>query len=179
MKHLLAGFLLATALAGLCGCPKTDTPPQGGEKASAGETPLSDLIAEYLAADTPENYQRFLTAFRRARVGVFVLGLPEGATGEFVTTKEHPVSLGMTNHGDGRSRAMVFADPPTFAQKFGQKFNAEMSAEELLAAALSNPACEGVLVNSATAEVSVVISRQTAAALLGVPETPGRAEQKP
>lgn len=62
--------------------------------------------------------------------------------------------------------ALAFADPAAFAARLGRPFNAELTGEALLATVLLNPECAGVLVNSALAEVSVVIDRGTAARLV-------------
>lgn len=61
---------------------------------------------------------------------------------------------------------LAFADPEAFAARFGPRFNSTIAGEALLAAVLFNPECNGVLVNSALAEVSVIIDRATAESLL-------------
>ncbi|MEK6303505.1 MAG: hypothetical protein AABO41_22590 [Acidobacteriota bacterium] len=153
------------------------------------ETPLSDLIADHIAADTPESFARFLGGFRSSVVGVIAVGVPAGAGGEYVSTAERPLSVGLTRHAGGRSMVLAFADPAAFARRFGRPFNAEIAGEallatvlhnsacedpaitsatrvrRLLATVLHNSACEGVLVNSALAEVSVVIDRATCESL--------------
>jgi hypothetical protein len=125
------------------------------------ETPLSDLIAAYIEDGTPQSFSQFLDGFRGSRLGVIAAGVPAGVS-EFVSTAEQSVSIGMTQHAGGRRMALAFADPVAFARRFGCPFNAEISGEALLATILLNPECEGVLVNSALAEVSVVIDRVTA-----------------
>lgn len=129
-------------------------------------TPLSDLIAANIASGSAENWGRFLDGFRKAQLGVVAIGDTPSAAGEFVTTRERPVAVGLTRHANGRRMALAFADPEAFAAQFGPRFNATMAGEALLAAVLFNPECEGVLVNSALAEVSVIIDRATAESLL-------------
>ncbi len=129
-------------------------------------TPLSDLIAAHMASGTPETWARFLDIFRKSEVGIHAIGVPEGATGEFVTTANQPLSVGLTGHAGGRPLALAFADPPAFALRFGQPFNAGLTGEAVLATVLANPDCAGVLVNSALDEMSVVIDRATAESLV-------------
>jgi hypothetical protein len=126
---------------------------------SSSDTPLSDLIFESKRNNTDQNFIRFVEAFRRSMVGVVALGIPDDAVGTFVTTVEHPVGLGKTAHG-GRPRILAFADPPAFARKFGQQFNAEVSGEVVFATVLRTPESEGILVNSAKEKLSVVIDRR-------------------
>ncbi len=129
------------------------------------ETPLSELIADHLAAGTTQSFKRFLYGFRRSTLGVIAVGIPQEVAGEFVSTAKQPVSVGLTRHAGGRRMVLAFADPVAFARRFGRRFNAEMAGEALLATALLNPECEGILVNSALVEVSVVIDRATAESL--------------
>ena len=130
------------------------------------DTPLSDLIAAHVTSGSPETWAQFLDGFRRSQVGVVAVGVPTGAAGEFVSTADRPVSVGLTRHAGGRPTALAFADPIAFAARFGRPFNAALAGEALLATVLLNPECAGVLVNSALAEVSVVIDRATAEALV-------------
>jgi hypothetical protein len=106
-------------------------------------------------------YAQFLKCFRGSKLGVLVADAPDGATGDYVTTAERPFSLATTTHGGGRTMLLAFADPEQFARRFGVPFNATIMGKDLLATVLLNPECEGVLVNSATAEVSIVIDRAT------------------
>jgi hypothetical protein len=129
------------------------------------KTPLSDLIAAHRAKGTSQSYARFLDGFRGAMLGVVAAGLPKGAAGEVVSCASQPVSVGMTQHAGGRPMVLAFADPVAFARRFGAQFNAEISGEALLATALLNRECQGVLVNSALADVSIVIDRVTAESL--------------
>jgi hypothetical protein len=129
------------------------------------ETPLSDLIADHFATGTHQSYARFLEQFRSSLVGIIAVGIPPGVRGDYVSTAEHPVSLGQTGHAGGRPMVLAFADPAAFERRFGRRFNAALFGEAVLAAVLLNPKCEGVLVNSALAEESVVIDRGTAEAL--------------
>ncbi|HWN99979.1 MAG TPA: hypothetical protein VNS63_12005, partial [Blastocatellia bacterium] len=129
------------------------------------ETPLSDLIADHIAAVTPESFARLLGGFRSSMVGVIAVGFPAGAGGGYVSTAEQPISVGLTRHASGRSMVLAFADPAAFARRFGRPFNGEIAGEALVATVLLNPGCEGVLVNSALAEVSVTIDRATCESL--------------
>lgn len=130
------------------------------------DTPLSDLIAAHIGSGSPESWARFLDGFRKAQVGVVAVGVPPTTAGEFVSTADHPVSVGLTRHTNRRPMALAFADPEAFAARFDRPFNAALVGEALLGTVLLNPDCAGVLVNSALAEVSVVIDRVTVEALL-------------
>ena len=57
---------------------------------------------------------------------------------------------------------LSFADPHVFVENYGGRCNGEMPGFDVLRTVLANPDCEGVLVNSATAEVSIVIDRDVA-----------------
>lgn len=140
---------------------------------TTSDAPLSDLIAAHAASGSPGTWGRFLDAFRVAEVGVHVVGAPAGVAGEFVTTPDRPVSVGLTRHAGGRPMALAFADPKAFARRFGRPFNGGMTGAALLTTALANPECAGVLVNSALAEVSVVIDRRVAEALVRTSQPPG------
>jgi hypothetical protein len=136
------------------------------DTSTTSDTPLSDLIAAHTASGSPETWARLLDGFRKSQVGVLAVGVPAGAAGEFVSTADRPLAVGLTRHAGGRPMALAFADPAAFAVRFGRPFNAALVGEALLATALLNPECAGVLVNSALAEVSLAIDRATAAALL-------------
>jgi len=131
-----------------------------------GATPLSDLIAQVKAVPS-DAYEAFLRAFARSRVGVIAIGAPPGTVGDHRTTADHPVGLGLTGHADGGPMILTFADPKVFAERFGQPFNADMNGGDVIETCLADPACEGILVNSAAAQVSIVIARGTAEALRG------------
>src|SRR5262245_20248765 len=120
------------------------------------DTPLSDLIAGYRASRSAEIWGRFLDTFRMARLGVIATGGTADATDGFVSTDEHPISVGMTEDADGRPLVLAFADPVAFTERFGVQFNAEISGEAILGTVLSNRECQGVLVNSALAEMSII-----------------------
>jgi SseB protein N-terminal domain len=144
---------------------------------ASSDTPLSDLIAAHIANDSPESWNQFLDGFRKSQVGVVASGVPAGAVGEFVSTVDQPLSVGITLHAGGRPMVLAFADPKAFSVRFGRSFNAALVGEALLATALLNPECAGVLVNSALAEVSVVIDRATAEAM--VRPSCGQTDAKP
>jgi len=132
-------------------------------------TPLSDVMARYISNNSAENWTLFLTVFRSSVVGTMAIGAPEGDVGEFTSSAARPVSVGLTNHAGGKPMVLAFADPEAFAAKFGRPFNAGISGEALLQTALLNPDCQGVLVNSALAEISVGIDRSTIEALTSAP----------
>jgi hypothetical protein len=136
------------------------------DASATSDTPLSDLIAVHMARGSPESWGRFLDGFRKSQVGVVVVGVPAGTAGEFVSTADRPVSVGLTRPAGGPPMALAFADPEAFAARFGRTFNGALAGEALLATVLLEPTCAGVLVNSALAEVSVVIDRVTAESLV-------------
>jgi hypothetical protein len=139
---------------------------------SRSETPLSELME--LAGTSKEGYIEFLQAFRHSSVGVVAHGNPGGRAGTVQSTAENPFSVGSTKGPDGEDVILAFADPPIFVQRFGLRFNAEISGEDLLKTALSNPGCHGIQVNSAKREISVMIYRRTVQQLLGVGEAPAQ-----
>jgi len=61
---------------------------------SPSETPLSDLIDDYVGWHTHKSFVRFLQAFREARVGVVAIGLPPRAVGDFQASSERLISVG-------------------------------------------------------------------------------------
>jgi hypothetical protein len=124
----------------------------------SSETPLSDLVEAYAADNSPKLFSLFVDRFRRSELGVVALGAI-GAPGMHVSSAEAPVSVGLTTHGGGKPMVLAFADPAAFAKRFGAKFNAGINGDALLATALLNPDCAGVLVNSAITESAVVIPR--------------------
>jgi hypothetical protein len=130
------------------------------------DAPLSHLIAAHMASGSSETWTRFLDGFRNSQVGVVAVGVVGGVAGEFLSTADRPVSVGLTRHVSGLPMALAFADPEAFAARFGRPFNAALIGETMLATVLLNPDCAGVLVNSALAEVSVVIDRATAQLLV-------------
>ena len=135
---------------------------------SSYEAPLSCLIQEYVERSTPKAYARFLDLFCCSRLGVIAVGIPEGTKrgDDIKSTADHPIGLGTTQHAGGREMVLAFADPAVFEKRFGQRFNAAIDGEELLESALANPNCHGILINSATAEVSAVIRRDVIEQLL-------------
>jgi hypothetical protein len=130
------------------------------------DTPLSDLLAAHIASGSSECWAQFLEQFRKSQVGVVATGVPEGTSGHFASTADRPVSVGLTQHAGGRPMVLAFADPQAFAARFGRPFNAALAGEALLATVMRNPDCAGVLVNSASSEISVVIDRATVEALV-------------
>ncbi|QJW93784.1 hypothetical protein FTUN_1295 [Frigoriglobus tundricola] len=119
-----------------------------------------------MTSGSSDGWARFLDGFRKSQVGVVVVGVPARTGGEVVSAANQPVSIGLTRHADGRPMALAFADPVAFAARFGRPFNASMAGAAVLSTVLLNPECAGVLVNSARAEVSVVIDRAADQALV-------------
>jgi hypothetical protein len=136
------------------------------------ETPLSDLMTAFAADKTPESFARLVDLFRRSKVGVIAVGAPPGTVGDITVTDERPMSLGLTYHGDRKARILAFADPLAFVRRFGQPFNADMTGEAVMNAAMHNVECMGVLLNSAVVASSATIDRGYIASLLGLPPLP-------
>jgi hypothetical protein len=135
------------------------------------DTPLSDAKVEHADTGSPESYERFLVLFRDSTVGIVGVGLPEPVTGGRVVAGGHVVAdggigAGRTSFGDGRPRLLAFADPESVLDDPGRRFNAGLSGEVLLRMAAADPECEGILVNCAVREISMIISKSTAEALL-------------
>ena len=130
------------------------------------QTPLSDVMAEHAQTGSQQSYDRFVELFRRSVVGIMVDGLPdvadeqqEGEQQQEEVIADGEMSARSTTHGDGLSRILAYADPEVFLVNYGPRFNAGVPGEILLGMAASDPECEGVLVNSATQEVSLVIAK--------------------
>lgn len=120
------------------------------------QTPLSDLFAP----DKPlADADTLIEAFRHAEVGVFANGAPAGTTGEATSTAAQPLGLRNTVSPDGRSMILVFADPNAFAENFGPQFNATMRGEDVFRVVAANLECDGIRLNSATHEVSLILER--------------------
>jgi len=97
--------------------------------------------------------------FRSSVIGIVGIGplAPDGRTGE-------GFAAGKTTHGDGRSRILAFADPAVASQTPGSPCNAGIPGAVLLRMAADDPTCEGILVNSATRLISVIIDRDSVSA---------------
>ena len=143
-------------------------------------TPLSDLIEDiHFKSRTQNSFTDSLQAFRSAVVGVISLGVPQGTVGNFTSVPEHPISLGSSQDSNGHDVVLVFADPDAFVRTFGTRFNATMSGEAVLQTVIHNPACYGVRVNSAKAEISIIIDRDTAVSLLDAGKAAPASSQRP
>jgi hypothetical protein len=130
------------------------------------DTPLSDLMVEHSDTSSSDSYSRFLTLFRDSVVGVVGLGtVTHDAQGLPVTGSGFAV--GRTVHGDGRARILTFADPDTAARTPGSQCNAGVPGRVLLQMAAEDPDCEGILINCATRQISLVISKETAQSAVG------------
>lgn len=139
------------------------------------DTPLSDVMTEHAETKTPESYERFLALFRASTIGIVATGTPVQDThGRF--TADGNLGAGRTTHGDGWPRVLAYADPEAALRNFGPRFNAGMSGEVLLQMAATDPDCEGILVNSAIREISLIISKPTAQSVLTptITKAPGR-----
>ncbi|SCL19753.1 hypothetical protein GA0074692_0696 [Micromonospora pallida] len=118
-------------------------------------------MSEYAETKAPESYERFLSLFRTSTVGIVATGAPVHATdGHFIA--DGNLGAGRTTHGDGRPRVLAYADPEAALRNFGPRFNAGVSGEVLLQIAATDPECEGILVNSAIREISLIIGKPTA-----------------
>jgi hypothetical protein len=120
------------------------------------DSPLSDAMAEYAQNNTSDAFARFLSLFRSTTVGFVAVGAPSPSGGD--------VGAGRTTYGDGLTRILAYADPEVAWRNFGPRFNAGMSGEVFLQMAATDPECHGILVNSATQEISVIIDKPTAEA---------------
>jgi hypothetical protein len=123
------------------------------------DTPLSDAMTAHGQAGTAETYAAFVEMFRSSVIGIVGVGAlePDGrAGGNF--------SAGRTTHSDGRPRILAFADPAVASRAPGSPCNAGILGSVLLQMAAGDPACAGILVNSATEPTSMIISRESASA---------------
>ncbi|GAA2468092.1 hypothetical protein [Winogradskya humida] len=118
------------------------------------DTPLSDVMAEYADTKDPQTFARFVELFAASTIGIVTHGERLGA--------------GMTTYGDGKSRILSFADSDARSRWAAGRYNAGVQGAMLLRMAADNP-CEGILVNCATREISLVIDRDTARAALNPP----------
>ncbi|GIJ43747.1 hypothetical protein Val02_06330 [Virgisporangium aliadipatigenens] len=136
-------------------------------------SPLSDTMAEHAATKSPESYERFLALFRASTIGIATTGTPiRDADGNLTTG--HGFGAGRTTHGDGQPRILAFADPEVALRNFGPRFNAGVSGAVLLQMAATDDGCAGILVNSAIAEISLVISKSTARSVLAPDAEPAQ-----
>jgi hypothetical protein len=92
---------------------------------------------------------------------------------------EHPISLGSSPDPEGHDMVLAFADPDAFMQQFGTRFNAKMSGEAVLQTVVFNPACYGLRVNSAKADISILIDRHTVVSLLDTNKAAPASSQRP
>ena len=126
-------------------------------------------MSDFAASGAADSFQRFLGLFRSSMIGFVAVGPSSvgGQEGAFVA--DGRIAAGRTTHGDGSSRILAFADPEAALLRFGSCFNAGIQGEVLLRMAAGDPECDGILVNSALTESSVVISKQTALRLFAEP----------
>jgi len=135
--------------------------------AGNSQTPLSDAIALCVSENTRARYEEFIRVFLVSKMGVIASG-PQREPGTYKAGKdEFGVAIGGTP--DGRKMVLACADRAVFVQRYSRPFNAEVDALALLNIAIANPDCEGILINSATSEHSIVIERARVAALLSSP----------
>ncbi|HKW35302.1 MAG TPA: SseB family protein [Candidatus Acidoferrum sp.] len=128
-------------------------------------TPLSDWITRCIEQNTRENYEHFLQVFLGSQLGVILQGIPQGASGQVVVGKNE-LSAAMSSTPDGKRMLLACADRAVFVQRFKRPFNAEMGAVALLKMALANPRCEGIMINSAASEHTILIPRVRVAELI-------------
>jgi hypothetical protein len=125
------------------------------------DTPLSDTMTAHVESRSPESFDRFLHRFRDSVIGVVAVGTAgQDAHGNPVA--DGNLSVGNTTHGDGKSRILCFADPDVAARVPGTPMNAGIAGHVLLRMAADDPRSAGILVNCATSQVSLVISRAAA-----------------
>lgn len=136
-------------------------------------TPLSDFITRCIEDDTPGNYEKFLTAFTHASVGIVAIGGPPGVVGPYRARRDE-VTLGSSALPDGRPAVLVSADPAVFRRRYGGPFNAEMDGLSVMHCVLANPECQAIRVNSAAGEHSMAILRADIQQIIGgsTPEAP-------
>jgi hypothetical protein len=127
----------------------------------------------------PMRYEQFLRHFRVSKVGVRATGAPPGTTGDFKSSKDHPIGVHTSLDPQGRSVLLALADPVAFAQRFGRQFNAEMLGEALFETVLISPNCHGIRVNSAKREISIIIGRGTVLRLKSKTSEPDRPPRAP
>lgn len=127
------------------------------------ETPLSDLMAQHGNERSDASFAQLLKAMKEAPVGIIAFGVPKGATGEFVSTAEHPVTIAIGRLATGEETILGYADPPAFEKRYGRKFNAIVSGEVLISILRVNPNAIGIQINSALTETSILFRRQDVA----------------
>ncbi|GMU80201.1 MAG: hypothetical protein AMXMBFR47_00720 [Planctomycetota bacterium] len=132
------------------------------------DAPLSAAIAAM--SDNAAEWNRFIEIFRTARLGINVPNRPEFGVGEMASTAENPLRVSASDHAGARM-VLVFADPDVFHRNFGKRFNGVVTGEKVLEIVAYNDDCHGILINSALAEISAVINRETVFALLGRPDS--------
>ncbi len=123
------------------------------------DTPLSDVMSAHGQANTAQTYAAFVELFRNSLVGIVGVGAlaADGRAGE-------GFAAGRTTYSDGLSRVLAFADPAVASRAPGSQCNAAIPGAVLLQMAAGDSTCAGILVNSATEPISIVISRESAAA---------------
>ena len=122
-------------------------------------------MAEHSDTRSPESYERFLELFSASVIGIVAVGaVTQDVQGQPVAGNN--LGIRRTTHGDGQSRLLAYADPEAALRNFGPRFNAGIAGEVLLRMVASDAECDGILVNSATQEISLIISRPTAQSLV-------------
>ncbi|GIG00804.1 hypothetical protein [Catellatospora citrea] len=139
------------------------------------DTPLSDALVAHAEVQNAETFERFVTLFRVSMVGVMSDNLPP-SEGNTAVMSDGSLRIASTSYHDGRSRIMTYADPEAFLRTYGPRFNAGLRGEDVLRMAAAAPDCHGILVNCATREISQVISKEMAQALVApvAADTPRR-----
>lgn len=115
---------------------------------------------------TPENYEHFLEVFLRSQLGIIVAkGIPQGTLGQYVAQKNE-LAAAMGSTPDGKTMLLCCADRAEFVRRFARPFNAEFGAVPRLKMALARPNGDGIMMNSATSEHTIVIPRKRIAELI-------------
>ncbi len=120
---------------------------------------LSSLIESLQKSWSQETFEGLLLRLYQTRVGVLAgKNKPDEPIQAYLAEGEQ-VAFSSTTQGDGKRRIVAFADPRAFFDKFGPKFNGEVSGAQLMHTVLDNAACEGVILNSAESTTSVSLGR--------------------
>lgn len=127
-------------------------------------TPLSDLITQCVQGGTKTSMESFEEALLTARLGIIVEGAPEGTKGAF-KVRGKGVTCGVARTPDGKTMIHACADREAFVQRYNPAFNAEIDLRGAIGIALANPACQGILINSAASEHSIALDRDKLSSL--------------
>jgi len=120
-------------------------------------TPVSTAMAE-------ASYEDFLRVYANSQVATVVSGgVEEG--GQLRSTQEAPITLPQAVAPDGTRVILTFADPWAYAEHFGMPFNWLLPGSDMLRVIQRDPSLPAILVNSALAEDSMLIPRESVVGL--------------